>query len=181
MLDNGCIILCYHSLAVGNLYYNVALRECYVLTLIGSQSGKGCKICLRISIDRRSILIHGRCEPLLLACLTIFLGKSLKISAALQCSKDTVSCLTGSFSSFATHLNLTILDRIRSLYLIDELNDIHGIVIGSLEGSTYLTNLHRVEFCSNIGSKSTLGSCNTRIGNLRLSLTNDIGRSSTAL
>ena len=84
-------------------------------------------------------------------------------------------------SSSATNLNLTILDRVGLLHLVDKLHNIESIVICSLEGSRYLAHLHRINLCCDIVGECATSSSDTCIGNLRLSLANNLSGSHTAL
>ena len=56
-LDNGCLILCNHSLAVGNLKDEIALSKLYVLNLVWSHGVKALDIVAGILVHGRSRLI----------------------------------------------------------------------------------------------------------------------------
>ena len=153
MLNNSYVVLGNESLASSNLQHDVALRELEVLQLTSLQRVEGLDVSLGISIDGLSALVHSRGHPLLSTCLTILLSDSLEIGTTLQSGVDAVGSLASSLSSLATYLNLTILNRVGHLSLVNQLHYIEGIVVSSLERSCYLTNGHRVNLSGDVSGE----------------------------
>ena len=79
-------------------------------------------------------LVHGEGDL-----LTIFLGKLLKVGTSLQSCCDAIGCLTDILKCSTSHLDLTILDRIRSLSLCNQFHHIQGIVGSGLERTASLS------------------------------------------
>ena len=142
MLNNGYIILVDHCLAGCHLKDDAACRELKELNIVDCESLDAVKVVLAVLIQSGSVLVHSRGEPLLCTLLTILLGCCLEVCTCLKGYEDTVSSLLCCLRSSTCHLDLTILDRVRSLSLGKELNNIESVVRLCLERLCGLTNAH---------------------------------------
>ena len=142
VLNNSYIILVDHCLAGCYLKDDATCRELKELNIIDCKSLDAVKVVLAVLIHSVRVLVHCRGEPLLCTLLTVLLGCCLKVSTCLESYKDTVSSLLCCLRSSTCHLDLTILDRVRSLSLGKELNNIESVVRLCLERLCGLTNAH---------------------------------------
>ena len=105
-------------------------------------------------------------NPLLGSILIVFLGNRVKWSSCADGFVDTVCSSMGFFSSGTTYLNHLALDRIGSLNLANQTDDVFCVVSNFVIRTFHGTRTHGVNFVLNISRKGVFGNPNTIVGNL---------------
>ena len=150
LLDHSSHVLLNHTLLVENLENNITLPQLNRVQSIDRCSIQSIDESLVVLVHALSKLILLGSHPSLLASLTVLLGNGLKVSTTSNSSLDRV-CLHLSLGySIGSHLNGTILDRIRQLLLADELDDIQSIVTSINLHCRSSTHCERIEFRGDI-------------------------------
>ena len=181
VLDDGHIVLVDKVLALRHLQNEVTGSQLVVLQLVHAKGVQGGQVSLRVGVHAGCILVHGTGEPLLLTLLAILLGNRVEGGTGLQGCHDAVGRLAGCINGSTTHLNHAELNRVGHLLLRHELHHIERIVVLGLEGLRRLSDGHRVDAGGNVRRQCIPGHGQTEIGNLRLSLTHNLGGACTAL